>query len=208
MDKKVVIKKFKSQIQSLGLLQFIDWSDIRFIQWATITKLYLINMFPDKKGDYLRNMYVDMLDKNIDKMPKYKEHNETNEKLALRVRSAKDSLQALLKAFIEVLEIDQEAVRWWWGKTKISIDNTQFNTQNVNIKQVIKNIITEVKKVSDDPSTIKEAEKKTAQLESELKKEPSKSNRDTIKSIIKRFADLWKDVLIAALPALLKHYWV
>lgn len=209
MDRKVVIKKFKRQIQSLWLLKFENWADPKFTQWSILTKLYLIHVFQDKKNDYLRGMYVSMFDDAIKLMPIKKWTTQSEEDLASEVRFAKNWLQATLKAFIEMLEVDQPYINWWSQKTKISIENTQFNNQKVNINHVIKNIMSEIsKEYKDKPEIIKEAEGKTQQLESELKKTPSESNRHTVKDIIKWFADLGKDVLIAALPAILKYYWV
>ena len=203
-----MVKKFKKQISSLGLLKFDNWSHVKFIQWSILTKLYLIHVFPDKKNDYLRGMYVSMFDDAVKQMPKSRWYTKSEENLVDEVRLAKDWLQATLKAFIEMMELEEESIRWGGSKTKISIDNKQFNNQKVSITQIMKNIITEVEKVTDDKSIIEESKNKTQQLEDELKKPVNKSNRETIKGIIKWFADLWKDVLIAVLPALLKYYWV
>lgn len=209
MDRKVVIRKFKRQIQSLGLLKFEDGSDPKFTQWSILTKLYLIHVFPDKKNDYLRWMYVSMFDDAIKQMPTKKWSMQSDEDLAFEVRFAKDWLQATLKAFIEMLEVDQTYCSWWWQRTKISIENTQFNSQKVNINQVMKNVMTEIKKeYAEKPEVIKEAQEKTEQLEAELKKSPWKSNWKIVKDVIIWFTDLGKDVLIAALPAILKHYGV
>ncbi len=207
MDNKIIIDKLRKLIQSLWLLQFRDWSDSKFINWANKTKLYILNLSLEKKEEYLRKELINMLERLIEKMPTYNNlgyDDETSEK----IEKTKRELQDLLRSFIETLELrGDSSERKWNDNIRINIDNTQFNVQNVDIKQVIKNTLNEIKKEWKTEKEQLEAEEKLKELEKELEKKSWWKNRETVKNLLKRFADFWKDVFIALIPAILKYYW-
>lgn len=205
MDKKIIIQKLKKQIQSLWLLQFKDSHDIKFSDWARTTKLYIVNLSLEKKDEHIRNEYIKMFDECVNNMPHYNNF-DSEDKTKEEINYAKKELQNLLRSIIEILEIYEEEQKSHTNSTKIKIENTQFNVQKINIKQIIKNTLNEIEKGDKPEGEQKEAKEKLKQLEKELGKSWWK-NWETIKWLIKRFADFWKDVFIALIPAILKYYW-
>ena len=213
MEKNIIIKKLKRQIQSIWLLQFKDSNDIKFKDWARTTRLYIVNLSLDKKDEYIRKEYLTMFDDCVNKMPHYDDilslwkENEIREK----IEDAKKDIQNLLRSIIEILEINNES-EWWKvrnkNQTKINIDNTQFNIQKINIKQIIKNTKSMIEKENKTKEEQEKAKKKLKEIEKELEKKSWWKNREKVKGILKRLADFWKETFIAILPAILKHYWI
>ena len=210
MDKNIIIKKLKSQIQSIGLLQFKDSNDIKFKDWARTTRLYIVNLSFDKKDEHIRKEYLRMFDDCVIKMPHYDTISLWREKeIREKIEDAKKDLQNLLRSIIEILGINNES-EWWKvhnrNQTKINIDNTQFNIQKIDIKQIIKNTESMIGKENRTKEEQEEAKEKLKEIEKELKKKSKWKNREKIKAILKRFADFWKETFIAMLPAILKYY--
>ena len=204
MDRSKIIKKFRRLVQSIWMLNSIDWSDQRFINWVEKTRLYLIEVFPEKSDEHIRKERISMFDKAVSKMPDhdYSFDGEFDKK----VNQAKQWLQWLLRNFIELLEEKQDdSWKKWNNNLKISIDNTQFNTQKVDISQVIKNVLNIVEK-TENMEDKEEAKEKISELEKELKKKKWDKNWDKIKWILKRLLDFSRDAFITLLPAIWEYY--
>ena len=205
MDRSKIIKKFRKQVQSIWMLDSIDWSDQRFINWVEKTRLYLIEVFPSKADEHIRKERISMFDKAVNKMPSH-EFSSIDSDFDRKVHQAKLWLQWLLRNFIELLE-EKLDDNWkkWNNNLKISIDNTQFNTQKIDISQVIKNVLNIVEK-SENIDDKEEAKEKISELEKELKKKKWDKNWDKIKWILKRLLDFSRDAFITLLPAIWEYY--
>ena len=110
-----------------------------------------------------------MFDECVNNMPHYNNF-DSEDKTKEEINYAKKELQNLLRSIIEILEIYEEEQKSHTNSTKIKIENTQFNVQKINIKQIIKNTLNEIEKGDKPEGEQKEAKEKLKQLEKELGK--------------------------------------
>lgn len=107
---QLLLEKLKKQVSALWTLKFRDWDDVKFLDWVHKTRLLILFLSFDKKEEYLRKELIVMLEKCVNKMPKY-ELVINHEKAYEKIIKTKEELQGLLKSFIEVLELREKDLK-------------------------------------------------------------------------------------------------
>lgn len=191
--------KLKKQKASLGHLKFEYVDDINFSNWYTLTENIVIGLFGQKSNqlNQLKAIKIKM---------KQKSDMDYSFNRTISGNEARESFKNLLQNYIEELKLDPNMDD---KKTKkkdfnIKINNTQLNSQTINVSNEIKNIINNIKSTESDPEKVSEAEGKLEELEREIRSENPLWSK--IKDILIWSLNFSRDVFLQILPILLSKY--
>lgn len=194
-----VIKKFKDQRRSIGLIHFKLKEDANFIKWHSLTENLVIKVFGQKsnQSSQLHSLYY-----------KVKSKTDYSFDAPNRMETAeiKEKFKNLLTVFIEELEIDIEPKINSNLKSRgnISSKNILIANQSMNVVVSIDQIINFIKENEPNVERAKEAEEKLKELDNELKqKSPTWAK---IKVILEWLLNFSRDAFLAVLPIILESY--